>query len=47
MNKIKKTYTAPRLTVHGNATQVTMAVQQFGLADRAFGSPITSILNAS
>lgn len=41
MNNIKKSYQAPRLTVHGNATELTQATQNGNKFDRALGTAVT------
>ena len=40
MNQTKKSYQTPRLTVHGDASQLTQATKVGGFIDRAFGTPL-------
>lgn len=46
MNKIKKTYNAPRLTVHGNAAELTQATRVGTMFDRQFNTIITGAILA-
>ena len=40
-NTNKKVYSAPQLTVHGDATQLTQQTNSGGFFDRVFGTIIT------
>ena len=40
MNQTKKSYQAPRLTVHGDAAQLTQATRVGGFIDRKLGTPL-------
>ena len=40
MNQTKKSYQAPRLTVHGDAAQLTQATNTGARLDRTLGSAI-------
>ena len=41
MKTTKKAYQAPRLTVHGDASQLTQATKTGARFDRSFNDPIT------
>ena len=46
MNNTKKSYQAPRLTVHGNAAELTQATKSGNQFDRVFGTVLTPAILA-
>ncbi len=39
-NETKKVYTTPRVTVHGDASQITLETNSGGRYDREFGTAV-------